>query len=67
MLNQFVKSSEFLTAHGNGGAFEKLVRVDEKPDFFGLLFRRGVDEREPVSTGHGGTGTGDGTVGTTIG
>ena len=43
MLNQFVKSSEFLTTNSNGGSFEKFVRVDEKPNFPRFLFRRSID------------------------
>lgn len=43
VLQKLVESSKLFTAHSNGRTLEKLVTVDEKTHFFGLLLDRGIN------------------------
>ncbi len=35
--------------HSNGGTFEKFVRVDKKPHFFGLFLAGCIEQRRPLA------------------
>ena len=48
VLEQLFERPELLGADGDDGALEKLVRVDEEPNFLGALLGRDVNERRSV-------------------
>ena len=63
MLEELVEGAELLPGHGDGGALEELVVVDEEPDLARPLLGRDVQEGRPVVRGRRGLAQGRGRSG----
>jgi hypothetical protein len=48
MFEKLLKGSKLFATDSDDGPLEELVRVDEKSNFFGALFRRNVNQRRSM-------------------